>query len=178
MIDKNKYLYWLNVDDPRFEEEIVYREMYSRIGCILHIFQMIEYNIANILSVEEYEKINGKLISEEDIKQVKKDIDSKYQQLTKIFFGRLWKEIKSSRYLANIDLEALEEIVKYRNYLVHNCFKEKLIENQLTLENIDEFVDELNDFEELIRNFNDQLVKIFEIHKIKRVMIIKSSSVC
>lgn len=87
MIDKNKYLYWLNVDDPRFEEEIVYREMYSRIGCILHIFQMIEYNIANILSVEEYEKINGKLVSEEDIKQVKKDIDNKYQQLTKIFLA-------------------------------------------------------------------------------------------
>ncbi len=78
MIDKNKYLYWLNVDNPRFEEEIVYREMYSRIGYILHIFQMIEYNIANILSVEEYEKINGKLLSEEDIKQVKKDIDNKY----------------------------------------------------------------------------------------------------
>lgn len=69
-------------------------------------------------------------------------------------------------------------MVKYRNYLVHNCFKEKLIENQLSLEKIDGFVYQLNDFEETIREFNDQLVKLFEIHKIKRVMIIKSSLVC
>lgn len=174
MIDKTKYLYWLDANNPNVEQEIVYREMYSRIGCILHIFQMVEYNIANILSVEEFEKINGRIVSEEDIEQLKEDIKHKYKQMTKMMFGDLQKEIKKSKYLANIELDALKNIGKYRNYLVHNCFKEKLIDNKSSLEDVDKFVDDLNDFEALISDFNNQLVKIFEAHKIKRVCVIKN----
>ena len=48
MIDKTKYLYWFDPDNPSFEEEVVWRELYSRIGYIFHIVQMVEYNIANI----------------------------------------------------------------------------------------------------------------------------------
>ena len=56
MIDKNKYLYWLNTDDSNLTEEVVWREMYSRIGHVFHVIQMVEYNISNILSIEEFEK--------------------------------------------------------------------------------------------------------------------------
>lgn len=55
-MDKTKYLYWLNPDDPGLEAEVIHREMYARIGHILHIIQMCEYNIANILSLEKFEK--------------------------------------------------------------------------------------------------------------------------
>ena len=56
MIEKEKYLYWLNADDPKLDQEVVFREMYSRIGSIFHILQMNEYNIANTLAIEEFEK--------------------------------------------------------------------------------------------------------------------------
>ena len=55
MVNKTKYLYWLNTKDSNLTEEVVWREMYSRIGHIFHIVQMVEYNIANILSIEEFE---------------------------------------------------------------------------------------------------------------------------
>ncbi len=172
MIDKNKYLYWLNANDPKLEQEIIYREMYSRIGLVFHLIQMIEYNIANILSLEEYERINGKAVTEEDIEKVKFDIDEKYRKLSKFTFGRLKNEIKHSKYLTNIDLAALGEIIDYRNYLAHQCFKEKLLIDKLsTVEDIDEFVNELNDFEVTISKFNDWLIKVFKKHKIKQVIL-------
>lgn len=33
-----------------------FSEMYTRVGLILHTLQMNEYNIANILALEEFEK--------------------------------------------------------------------------------------------------------------------------
>ena len=41
MIDKSKYLYWLNKDDPQIDGEVVWRELYSRIGCFFHTVQNI-----------------------------------------------------------------------------------------------------------------------------------------
>lgn len=173
VIDKNKYLYWLDENNPELEQEKVYREMYSRIGHILHIVQMIEYNIANILSLEEFEKINGKLVREDDIQQVKKNIDIKYKKLTKKTFGKLGKEIKKSSYLSNLNLEALEKIIVYRNYIVHSCFKEKLLKNELSLNDIDDFMDELNDYELIIMSLNEALLDVFKKHKVKQVITLK-----
>jgi len=47
MLAENKYLYWLNKDNIEINDEVVWRELYCRIGCIFHTIQMIEYNIAN-----------------------------------------------------------------------------------------------------------------------------------
>lgn len=32
MIDKEKYLYWMNPDDPLLESQLIWREMYSKIA--------------------------------------------------------------------------------------------------------------------------------------------------
>ena len=172
MIDKNKYLYWLDSNNPNLEDEVVHREMYSRIGLILHNLQMIEYNIANILSLEEYEEINGKAVVEYDILKIKKKINRKFNKLSKLTFGQLKREIINSKYLSNINIDNLRKIIKYRNYLVHKCFKEKLLDNELlTIEDVDKFVDELNDFEVITNDLNNELLSIFEKHKIKRITL-------
>lgn len=172
MIDKNKYLYWLDSNNPNLEDEVVHREMYSRIGLILHNLQMIEYNIANILSLEEYEKINGKVVNEDDIFKIKNKINEKFNNLSKLTFGQLKNEILNSKYLLNINIESLEKIIEYRNYLVHKCFKEKLLDNELlTIEDVDKFIDELNDFEVITNGLNEELLSIFEKHKIKRITL-------
>lgn len=61
MIDKKKYLYWMNPDDPLLESQLIWREMYSRIGFTFHTIQMAEYNLANILAIEEFEKETSRL---------------------------------------------------------------------------------------------------------------------
>lgn len=172
MIDKTKYLYWLNSEDSNLTKEVVYREMYSRIGFLLHLLQMNEYNIANIIALEEFEKLNGKVVTEEDIARVRKDADAKFEKLSGLTFGQLKKKVENSKNLANADMELLGKIVDYRNYLAHRCFKEKLLNHELeTLEDVDKFIDELNDFEIIIHDFNEWLLKIFEKNKIKRLWV-------
>ena len=169
-MDKTKYLYWLDPDDPNFEGEVVYREMYSRIGHIFHIIQMCEYNLANILSLEEYEKSKGNEFSSKDLEKLKKAIDKKFKKLYSCSFGQLKKKVAGSLYLSDMDLDALEKIVKYRNYLAHRCFKEKLMSGGLSsLDDVDHFVDELDGYEERIADLNDWLVGVFEKNKTKEI---------
>lgn len=35
MIDKEKYLYWMNPDDPLLESQLIWREMYSIWGIVV-----------------------------------------------------------------------------------------------------------------------------------------------
>ena len=44
MIEKEKYLYWLNESESKFEQDIVYREMYSRVGHIFHSYIFLATN--------------------------------------------------------------------------------------------------------------------------------------
>ena len=172
VIEKGKYLYWLNADDPKLDQEVVFREMYSRIGLIFHIMQMNEYNIANILAIEEFEKEKGSTFTEEDIERVRGNIDKKFEELSKLTFGQLKSRVEKSIYLEEINMDMLSKIVDYRNYLAHRCFKEKLLNNQLnTIEDADKFVDELNEFEVLVHEFNEWLLTIFEKNKIKRIWV-------
>ena len=175
MIDNTKYLSWLDNDSPVLEDEMAYCEMCSKIGHILHVIQMIEYNIANILSLEEFERINGRPVTTKDIEQIKVSINEKYGKLAIKTFGQLKAEIKKSKCLTNVDIEELSKIVEYRNYIVHHCFKEKLLRDELsTFEDVDEFIDELNEYDNLIRELNDQLVEIFKQNKIKQVINVKN----
>ncbi len=153
-------------------KEVIFREMYSRIGYFFHIIQMVEYNIANIISIEEFEKETKAVFDATDIERIRSNIETKYQKLSGLTFGKLANEVAASTYLKNIEMKKLEEIVKFRNYLAHNCFKEKLLEHKLEqLEDVDEFVDELNDYEEKARELNDWLVEIFEDNKTKSILL-------
>lgn len=153
MNDEEKYLYWFDTKNPNFFLEVAYREMYSRIGYIFHLIQMVEYNIANILAIEKYEIEFNRIFELSDIEKIKTDIDLEFKELSELTFGRLSKNVKNSNYLNGIDISKLESFVVYRNYLAHNCFKEKLLFKKLIkLEDIDQFIDELNDFEVTIRD--------------------------
>ena len=172
MVDKNKYLYWLNNDNPNLTDEVVWREMYSRIGYIFHIVQMVEYNIANILSIEEFEKETKTVFEEKDIETIKTNIDLKFEKLSTLTFGQLSKEVEKSNYLKEIDMQELKKFVNYRNYLAHRCFKEKLLANELgKLEDVDGFIGELNDFELMATALNEYLVRIFKTNKIKTILL-------
>ena len=172
MIDKNKYLYWLNEKDLNLTEEVVWREMYSRIGHIFHIVQMVEYNIANILSIEEFEKETKTVFEEKDIERIKTNTDLKFEKLSTLTFGKLAKEVETSKYLEGMDLSRLKDFVDYRNYLAHRCFKEKLLNDEMIkLEDVDKFVDELNDFEIKAAALNEWLLGIFKDNKVKTILL-------
>lgn len=74
MIDINDYSYWIDSNNPNFSKEIVWREMYSRIGYLFHLYQMCEYNIANILAVELFDRENREVLSTENLNDLKKRV--------------------------------------------------------------------------------------------------------
>ena len=47
MIDEAKYLSWFREDDPNFEAEVVWREMYSNLMSFLLIF-IFAYSLSSI----------------------------------------------------------------------------------------------------------------------------------
>ena len=172
MIDRKKYLYWVNKDDPNFPREVVWREMYSRFGFAFHLVQMVEYNIANILSIEEFEKKVKHELTVSDVDHVRKIVNERYKELSKMTFGQLKNEVKKSDLLQQIDLSALQNIVEYRNWLAHHCFKEQFLDQQaVSLEQVDSFIDELNDYEVTLKELNDWLVAVFKDNKIKMLLL-------
>jgi len=174
-MNKDQYLYWLDPNNPLFEKEIVYREMYSRIGYCFHLTQMVEYNLANILSIEEFEKNKKIVFTEEDIKIIKDRIDKKFNELSKITFGCLKNKVCKCDYLKDIDYDKLEKIVGYRNYLAHNCFKDKLLKKEFeSIDDVDKFVTELNGFETILSEMNDYLLNVFKNQKHKTILMIKN----
>ncbi len=133
---------------------------------------MCEYNIANILSLEKFEKKKNKMFSVGDIKKLKDAINKKFEKLSNFTFGQLKKKVSNSLYLSGLDMNALGKIVDYRNYLVHKCFKEKLMNDELSsLDSIDRFVDELNDFEEQVASLNAYLAEVFKQNKTKEIWL-------
>ena len=173
MITNDDYLYWINPDNPNFSKETVWREMYSRIGYLFHIYQMCEYNIANILAIELLERENREVYSINDLDDLKKRIDNEFIKLSHYTFGQLKTKVEKSKYLKGIDYTLLGEVVNARNDLAHHCFKDKLLKSELnTLDDVEKFIKELNDEEEKARKLNDYLVKVFSENRIKQVIFL------
>jgi len=175
MIDKTKYLYWLSNDEEANIKEIIWRELYTRIGYNFHVIQMIEYNIANIISIEEFEKNKKEEFTENDINEIKNLIENKYILLSEYTFGQLKNEVEGSSYLKEIDMDSLSKVVNYRNYLAHQCFKEKLLNDELeNLEDVEKFIDELNNFEAILIPLNEYLINVFKENKVKSILVKRS----
>ncbi len=99
----------------------------------------------------------------ERFEEVKKIIAKRFKTLSskKYTFGVLAGEVEGSLYLKGLDKKLLKEVVDYRNYLAHICFKEKLLKGTLkTIEDADSFAMELTDFEGKAAPLNDYLVSI------------------
>ena len=176
MIDISKYNYWLKEENMN-DNEIVFREMYTRIGHIFHIIQMIEYNISNILAIEDFQKGRNMVLKEDELPDIKQRVEEKFTELLKCTAGQLVYIVKSSSYLNSINADLFAHFVEHRNYLAHRCFKEKLLDNSLSnLESVDKFVDELNDFEVFITDLNEKVSKIFEENKIKPVLVLRTNN--
>ena len=169
-----KYLYWFHPDEPTFRKEVMRREMYSRIGYFFHLVQMAEYNIASILSIDMYEKEYKTVFTVDKYKEITEKVAESFEEFSskKFTFGVLAKRVETSSYLKDLDPALLKDIVEFRNYLAHRCFKEKLLDGSLKTEDeVDKFVDELNDYEVKAAELNKHLASVFEGNKTKSILL-------
>lgn len=171
-MNNKKYLYWLNTENEF--TETVWREMYSRIGVIVHLSQMIEYNLANILAIS---KMKNRVIQEEPINEarlveIKKECDKEYRRLNSLPLGKIKNSISDNLYINSHLAETIENILKERNYIIHNVFKDDLFSEQFKdLDEVEKYIDELNDVEFKMRELNNQLLSVFKENRIQSVLI-------
>lgn len=173
MIDKTKYFYWLTGSEEEQEKEIVWREMYSAIGYIVHLMQMIDYNIANILAISD---MNTKILekeplTEQEYVEIKDKAKKFYNKIISISTGRLRDKFKNSPLLSSDDVSLIQDAIKKRNEIIHKIFIDDLVAKKFdNLEEVDKYIDYLNKFEEDLRNLNEELLCIFRDNRFQLIL--------
>ena len=140
--------------------------LWGKVGFIVHLSQMVEYNLANILSADEllreFETDNTMhIINYNNLAQKSNEM---YHKLSGIPLGSILKQAKKVIFFNEDGIELLEKACKKRNYVVHHLFRDDLKPNHLE-SNPQFYFEELETTIGLLHEINEVLTKIFERQK-------------
>ncbi|MDK8193484.1 hypothetical protein QP794_25670 [Paenibacillus sp. UMB7766-LJ446] len=123
------------------------KECYAYFGLAVYYSQVLEHQLVNMIIL--LKRSQGLLPTESDF-------DVLYIQRSKRTLGNLISEIKELFQLQEDEKNELEEVLRQRNFIVHDYFKEK-IALTLTESGRNELVNELQRFVERVRNIDSRL---------------------
>ena len=142
------------------------QELWEKVGFIVHLSQMVEYNLANILSADEllrgFDTDNSMRIV--DYNELVQKSNEMYHKLSGIPLGGVLKQAKRVNFFNEDGLELLEKACKKRNYVVHNLFRDDLKPRHLETDP-EFYFEELENTIEILHEINEVLTKIFERQK-------------
>ena len=142
------------------------QELWGKVGFIIHLSQMVEYNLANILSADEllrgFDTDNSMRIV--DYNELVQKSNEMYHKLSGIPLGGVLKQAKKVNFFNGDGLELLEKACKKRNYVVHNLFRDDLKPRHLETDP-EFYFEELENTIEILHEINEVLTKIFERQK-------------
>lgn len=139
-----------------------YKKVWGMVGFVVNLSQMIEYNLANILALNEILVAFDKEESmfEFEYAELLKKTDEWYKKLDRFELGKLLENIKSKTDFTAEFITSLTEIKAERNYFVHNVFKGDLFTKEFQ-NNPKQFIPRLQELIAKMHAANDELVKIF-----------------
>ena len=142
------------------------QELWGKVGFIVHLSQMVEYNLANILSADDllrgFDTDNSMRIV--DYNELVQKSNEMYHKLSGISLGGVLKQAKRVNFFNKDGLELLEKACKKRNYVVHNLFRDDLKPRHLETDP-EFYFEELENTIEILHEINEVLTKIFERQK-------------
>ena len=142
------------------------QELWGKVGFIVHLSQMVEYNLANILSADEllrgFDTDNSMRIV--DYNELVQKSNEMHHKLSGIPLGGVLKQAKRVNFFNEDGLELLEKACKKRNYVVHNLFRDDLKPRHLETDT-EFYFEELENTIEILHEINEVLIKIFERQK-------------
>lgn len=103
-------------------------ELWGKVGFIVQLSQMLEYNLANILSanevLQEFKERDSMCIIEYN--EFAKKSNKLYRTLSTKSFGIILKQVEKCHLFDAGELELLREACKKRNYVIHHLKNKKI----------------------------------------------------
>ena len=142
------------------------QELWGKVGFIVHLSQMAEYNLANILSADEllrgFDTDNSMRIV--DYNELVQKSNEMYHKLSIRPLGSILEQAKKVKFFKEDGIELLEKACKKRNYVIHHLFREDLKQKHLETDP-EIYFEELETTIEFLYEINEVLTKIFERQK-------------
>lgn len=153
-------------DDLSDNIDVQLKTLWEKVGIIVHLSQMIEYNLANILAFDkilnEFEDKNSMSVYE--FNSFASEANKLYNRLAKCPMGAGIKEAENIEFFTPESQKELSQICEKRNFVVHKLFKEDLKLKKLDTDPSFYF-DRLETLIEEMKNANDSLCSIFKKQK-------------
>lgn len=142
------------------------QELWGKVGFIVHLSQMVEYNLANTLSADEllreFEERDSMCTIEYN--EFAKKSNELYRTLSTKTLGSILNRAEKIKFFDEDGLKLLREACSKRNYVVHHLFRDDL--NSKHLESDPQFYfEELETTIGLLHEINEVLLNIFEQQK-------------
>lgn len=139
-----------------------YKKVWEMVGFVVNLSQMIEYNLANILALNEILVAfdNEESMYEFEYAELLRKTDDWYKKVDKCELGKVLREVKIKKIITEEFVNHLDEIRTERNYFVHNVFKEDLVTKAFQ-NNSKQYIPRLQELISKMHAANDELVKIF-----------------
>lgn len=139
-----------------------YKKVCGMVGFVVNLSQMIEYNLANILALNEilvaFDKEDS--MYEFEYAELLRKTDDWYKKMDRLELGKLLENIKSRTDFKKEFIDFLTEIRTERNFFVHNVFKDDLFTKAFQ-DNPKQYIPRLQELIAKMQAANDELVKIF-----------------
>ena len=140
--------------------------LWGKVGFIVQLSQMVEYNLANILAFDEilreFEERDSMFVIE--YTEFVEKSNKWYKDLSKMPLGLILQRAKDIQFFTEESENLLSEAITKRNYIVHRLFKEDLKKSHLETDPPFYF-DELETTIGLLNAINESLIRIFKQQK-------------
>lgn len=150
--------------DKKIEKQLVH--LWGKVGLIVNLSQMVEYNLANILAFDEilrkFETTDSMFVFEYN--EFVERANNWYKRLSEMTFGANFKRAKEIKFFTKESEELFSKAIDKRNYVVHSLFKDDL-KNKYLETNPKYYFDELEETISLLNIINESLVEIFKQQK-------------
>jgi hypothetical protein len=143
----------------KIEKQLVH--LWGKVGFIVNLSQMIEYNLANILSaneiLKEFEHRDSMTILE--FNDLAKESNKWLDILGKSTMGSVIKRAKEVKYFTDEAINILENVLKRRNHIAHQLFVDDLKDKHLET-NPKHYYKYLEETIDLMHKTNNSLLEI------------------
>lgn len=140
--------------------------LWGKVGFVVQLSQMVEYNLANILAFDEvlreFEERDSVFVIEYN--EFVEKSNKWYKDLSKMPLGPILQRAKNIAFFTEESETLLAEAITKRNYVVHRLFKEDLKDSHLETDPSFYF-NELETTIGLLHSINESLIHVFKQQK-------------